>query len=269
MLPDALAEAIGRSDGPKIVIANAGQINTGAFDPYPEIVSIAKAAGAWLHVDGAFGLWARATPGHQHLTEGIEGADSWATDGHKWLQVPYDCGFAIVRDRESHQRAMTQWSSYLPSIGQGDRVPSALVPELSRRARGTPVWAMMKTLGRQGIAELVERHCAYARRMAELLRAEPGIRVLNDVVLNQVIVSFGAGDAETRKAATEAVIEAVQRGGVCYLGGASWRGDWVMRISVSSAETTGEDIEMSAAAIVDAWRGVQTQPAKQAELLVP
>ena len=269
MLPDALAEAIGRNDGPKIVIANAGQINTGAFDPYPEIVSIAKTAGAWLHVDGAFGLWARATPGHQHLTEGIEGADSWATDGHKWLQVPYDCGFAIVRDRESHQRAMTQWSSYLPSIGQGDRVPSALVPELSRRARGTPVWAMMKTLGRQGIAELVERHCAYARRMAELLRAEPGIRVLNDVVLNQVIVSFGAGDAETRKAATEAVIEAVQRGGVCYLGGASWRGDWVMRISVSSAETTGEDIEMSAAAIVDAWRGVQTPPAKQAELLVP
>lgn len=266
MLPEALAGAIGVSEGPKIVIANAGQINTGAFDPYPEIAAIAKEAGAWLHVDGAFGLWARAAPSHRHLTEGLEAADSWATDGHKWLQVPYDCGFAIVRDREAHQRAMTQWSSYLPSIGQGDRVPSAYVPELSRRGRGTPVWAMFKTLGRQGIAELVERHCGYAQRMATLLRAEPGIRVLNDVVLNQVIVSFGKGDAETRKAATEAVIEAVQRGGVCYLGGANWRGDWVMRISVTSAATTAEDIEMSAEAIIAAWRGVRAQTTRQEDL---
>src|SRR5690606_16841186 len=124
----------------------------------------------------------------RHLTAGIDGADSWATDGHKWLQVPYDCGFAIVRDREVHQRSMTQWSSYLPSVGPDDRVPSAFVPELSRRARGTPVWAMIRTLGRQGIAQLVERHCAFARRMAERLAAEPGIRVLNDGVLNQIAV---------------------------------------------------------------------------------
>ena len=216
MQPAALREAIGVSRGPKIVIATAGQINTGAFDPFREVIGIAKQAGAWVHVDGAFGLWARAAPSHRHLTDGVEAADSWVTDGHKWLQVPYDCGFAIVRDREAHQRAMTQWSSYLPTIGENDRVPSALVPELSRRARGTPVWAMLKTLGRRGVAELVERHCELARRMATLLRAEPGIGVLNEVVLNQVIVSFGGGDTAERKAATEAVIARVQEEGVLF-----------------------------------------------------
>jgi glutamate/tyrosine decarboxylase-like PLP-dependent enzyme len=134
-----------------------------------------------VHVDGAFGLWARAVPALRHLTAGIEGADSWVTDGHKWLQVPYDCGFAIVRDRTIHQRAMTQWSSYLPTSGEGDRVPSAFVPELSRRARGVPVYALLKTLGRQGVAELVENHCALARLFAQLLAKEPGVRVLNTV----------------------------------------------------------------------------------------
>ena len=257
MLPDALAAAIGTRQGPKVIIATAGQINSGAFDPFKEIVAIAQEAGAWLHVDGAFGLWARSAPARRHLTDGIELADSWGTDGHKWLQVPYDCGFAIVKDREAHLRAMTQWSSYLPTIGENDRVPSAFVPELSRRARGTPVWAMLRTLGRQGIAEIVEHHCRCAERMAELLSAEPGIRILNDIVLNQVAVSFGEGDAAARKTATEAVIAQVQKDGVCFAGGASWHGDWIMRISVTSAATTMNDIEMSAQAIIDAWRKVR------------
>jgi glutamate/tyrosine decarboxylase-like PLP-dependent enzyme len=261
MRPEALARALGDKPGPKIVIAQAGQINTGAFDPFTEIVALSKAAGAWVHVDGAFGLWARAVPSLRHLTAGIEGADSWVTDGHKWLQVPYDCGFAIVRDRTIHQRAMTQWSSYLPTIGEGDRVPSAFVPELSRRARGVPVYALLRTLGRQGVAELVERHCALARHFAELLAREPGVQVLNIVSLNQVIVSFGEGDAASRRAATEAVIARIQKGGVCFAAGAEWRGDWVMRLSVTSGATTMHDIEISAAAIVAAWRAERlTQP---------
>lgn len=257
MKPQALARALGDKPGPKIVVAQAGQINTGAFDPFTEIVTLAKSAGAWVHVDGAFGLWARAVPALRHLTEGIEGADSWVTDGHKWLQVPYDCGFAIVRDRTIHQRAMTQWSSYLPTIGDGDRVPSAFVPELSRRARGVPVYAMLRTLGRQGIADLVERHCVLARRFAALLALGPGVRVLNTVSLNQVIVNFGEGDAASRRAATEAVIARVQKDGVCFAAGAQWRGDWVMRLSVTSGATQARDIEISAAAIVAAWRSVR------------
>jgi len=257
MLPDSLAAEIGKTVGPKIVIAQAGQINTGAYDPFAEIVGISHQHGAWVHVDGAFGLWARATPTHKHVTEGIEGADSWVTDGHKWLQVPYDSGFAIVRDREIHQRAMTQWSSYLPHIGQGDRVPSAFVTELSRRARGVPVWAMLKTLGKDGIAAMVSRHCALAKRFAERLEAEPGIRVLNKVTINQVIINFGSGDAAARRAATEAVMAKVQAGGVCFAGGAEWRGDWVMRLSVTSFYTTEADIDLSADAIIAAWREVR------------
>lgn len=257
MLASALEAAISKGRGPRIVIAQAGQINTGAFDPFEEIVRLAKGAGAWLHVDGAFGLWARAAPSLRVLTQGVEGADSWATDGHKWLQVPYDCGFAIVRDREAHQRSMTQWSSYLPSIGADDRVPSAYVPELSRRARGAPVWAMLKALGREGVAELVARHCALARRMAEKLATGSGVRISNDVVLNQVIVSFGEGDAEARRAATEAVIERVQEDGTCFVGGASWKGEWVMRVSVTSGTTTEADIDVSAEAILAEWRAVR------------
>lgn len=257
MLPTALAQALAGPPGPKIVVAQAGQINTGAFDPFADIVALAKAAGAWVHVDGAFGLWARAVPGLRHLTAGIDGADSWVTDGHKWLQVPYDCGFAIVRDRQVHQRAMTQWSSYLPSVVDGDRVPSAYVPELSRRARGVPVYAMLKTLGRQGVADLVARHCALARQLADLLAGHPGVRVLNKVCLNQVIVAFGDGGPTARRAATEAVIARVQRDGTCFAAGAQWRGQWVMRLSVSSGETTARDIEVSAAAILAAWQALQ------------
>ena len=257
MISSALAEAIDGLTGPKIIIAQAGQINTGAFDPFGEILDVARRAGAWVHVDGAFGLWARATPNLKHLTVGLEHCDSWVTDGHKWLQVPYDCGFAIVKDREKLLRAMMQWSSYLPTIHEGDRVPANLVPELSRRARGIPVYALIKTLGRSGIAETVERHCRLAVRFAGLLRQEPGISVLNDVVLNQLIVSFGPGDAQVRKKATEAVIATVVEEGVLFAAGAQWRDDWVMRLSITSGATSEADIDVAAEAIVGAWRQVQ------------
>jgi glutamate/tyrosine decarboxylase-like PLP-dependent enzyme len=257
MRPAALAAAMAKAQGPAIVIAQAGQINTGAFDPFAEIAAIARSHGAWLHIDGAFGLWARATPAHRHLTAGIELADSWVTDGHKWLQVPYDCGFAIVRDREAHQRAMTQWASYLPTMHADERSPSAFVPELSRRARGTPVWAMLKTLGRSGVAEIVARCCRLTAQLATRLAAEPGITLLNEVVINQAVFSFGDGDVARRKALTEAVIARVQEGGTCFVGGASWHGEWVMRLSLSSSETTEDDIEISARAIIAAWREVR------------
>jgi glutamate/tyrosine decarboxylase-like PLP-dependent enzyme len=257
ILPSALETAIRPLSGPKVIIAQAGQINTGAFDPFAEIVEIARRYDAWVHVDGAIGLWARAVPSLQHQLAGLEGADSWAGDSHKWLQAPYDSGLAIVRDRDALLGAMSQWSSYLPSIAQGDRVPSNYVPELSRRARGIPVWALLRHFGRHGIAEMVERHCGFARRFAARLSAEPGVRVVNDVVLNQVIVNFGTCDAAARKAATEAVIAKTLASGTCYVAGAAWRGDWVMRLSVSSGETTEADIDISADAIIAAWRQVR------------
>ncbi len=199
MQPDHLSREIAERTGPKIVIAQAGQINTGAFDPFEDLVDIARGAGAWLHVDGAFGLWARASDELRSLTNGIEDADSWVTDGHKWLQTPFDTGYAIVRDREAHQRAMTTWASYLPTQQDDERSPSVLVPELSRRARGLATWAMLKTLGRSGVSEMVERNCQVARRIASKLSSEEGVRILNDVVLNQLIVEFGSSDAGAEK----------------------------------------------------------------------
>ena len=258
MIASPLAHALAGLIGPKIVIAQAGQINTGAFDPFKEVVEAAHRVGAWVHVDGAFGLWARVANSSRHLTEAIEQCDSWVADGHKWLQVPYDCGFAIVKNRGALLRAMTQWSSYLPTIREGDRVPSNLVPELSRRARGIPVYALLKTLGRSGIIEIVEKHCLFAVRLAELLSQEPGISVLNEVVLNQLIISFGEGDALDRQKATEAVIAKVLEDGVLFAAGARWRDNWVMRLSITSGATSELDIDTAAEAIVSAWRAVQT-----------
>ena len=191
MKSDHLAREVSGREGPKIIIAQAGQINTGAFDPFREQVEIARNVGAWLHVDGAFGLWARANEDLKSQTDGVEDADSWVTDGHKWLQTPFDTGYAIVRDRKDHQRAMTTWASYFPSQQEDERVPSSLVPELSRRARGLATWAVLKTLGRSGVSEMVGRHCVVAKHMASRLSSEEGVHVLNDVVLNQVIVEFG------------------------------------------------------------------------------
>ena len=247
--PEALERSLAQCTGPTIVITQAGQINSGAFDPHAVLVPLAHAKGAWVHVDGAFGLWARASTPQAPLAEGVELADSWATDGHKWLQTPYDCGYAIVRNSEAHRRAMVIAASYLPSVGEGERDPTHFVPELSRRARGFATWAMLRHLGRAGIAEMVDRHCRTARLIAERVAAEPGIAVLNEVVLNQAILRFGDDDERTL-----ATIARLQTDGVAYAGGAKWRGRWVMRISVSGWPTTLQDAARTADAIVAAWR---------------
>jgi glutamate/tyrosine decarboxylase-like PLP-dependent enzyme len=238
------ADALPVLEGPTIVCAQAGNVNTGAFDPVGEICERAHAAGAWVHVDGAFGLWAAASPRHAHLVAGAERADSWATDCHKWLNVPYDSGIAFVRDGAALRRAMAVTAEYLPTESP-HRNPSDYTPELSRRARGVEVWAALRQLGREGAAALVERCCHHARRFSDGLR-EAGYEVLNDVVLNQVLVAFG--DAER----TRRVIGRVQRDGTCWCGGTEWQGRTAMRISVSSWATTTADVEQSLAAILRA-----------------
>jgi glutamate/tyrosine decarboxylase-like PLP-dependent enzyme len=254
ILPGAFAAAIADVDGPAIAVLQAGQINTGGNDPFAQIMPMARAKGIWTHVDGAFGLWAQATPARRHLTSGVELADSWATDGHKWLQTPYDCGFAIVRDAEAHRRAMAISASYLPPAEGADRDPSAYVPELSRRARGFATWAMIKALGRVGIAEMVERNCAVAAYMADRLAGIPGIVSVVPVKLNQFMVRFGDDDALTL-----ATVDQVQRDAVAFFGAAQWRGQWVMRASVSSIATTMADADVSIAAVADAWEKVQAR----------
>jgi len=227
-----------------IVCAQAGNVNTGAFDPLGEIAGRTREAGAWLHVDAAFGLWAAAAPGRAHLLAGSELADSWATDAHKWLNVPYDSGIAFVRDADALRAGMAVTAEYLPAPS-GVRNPSDFTPELSRRARGVEVWAALRCLGRSGLEELVERMCRHAERFAEGLAAA-GYEILNEVVLNQVLVSFGeAGE-------TERVIAAVQADGTCWCGGTVWQGRTAMRISVSSWATTDDDVERSLAAILRA-----------------
>ena len=244
MRADALSEALGLGGGPTIVCAQAGNVNTGASDPLDEIADACEAAGAWHHVDGAFGLWAAASPRFRHLVHGCERADSWATDAHKWLNVPYDCGVVFCRHPAAHGEAMAVAASYLQRA-EG-RSPSDWVPESSRRARGFAVWAALQALGRSGVADLVDRCCDHARTFAGVLGARPGVEVLNDVVLNQVLVRFG-DDERTRE-----VVRRVQEGGVCWLGATDWQGRAAMRISVSSFRTTGEDVERSAAAILAA-----------------
>ncbi len=252
MRPDALAAALDTGKGPCIVMAQSGQINTGASDPFDEIAPIAKRHGAWVHVDGAFGLWGNAAPGRVHLTRGVELADSWATDGHKWLQTPYDCGFAIVRDAEAHRRAMAFGASYLPPVAEGERDPTHYVPELSRRARGFATWTLLKHFGRAGIAEMVERHCRLAKLIAEKASEEAGVAVLNEVVLNQAVLRFGDDDDKTL-----AAIAQLQKNGIAFAGGSKWRDRWVMRISVSNHATTEADAVKTADAIKAAWRQVR------------
>jgi glutamate/tyrosine decarboxylase-like PLP-dependent enzyme len=234
-------DALPPISGPTIVCTQAGNVNTGAFDPVGEIVARAHAAGAWVHVDGAFGLWAGAAPERASLTSGVERADSWATDAHKWLNVPYDSGLTFVREPESLRAAMGVTAAYLPDSMM--REPAAGTPELSRRARGVEVWAALRALGRSGLADLIERDCRYAARFAEGL-SEAGHEILNDVVLNQVLVSFG--DDET----TRRVVAAVQADGTCWCGSTVWQGRTAMRISVSSWATTVHDVERSLAAMI-------------------
>ena len=257
MRADRLRELLTTLDGPTIICAQAGNVNTGAFDPLREIGEIANERGAWLHVDGAFGLWARASRAHRATADGIELADSWATDAHKWLNVPYDCGVAIVRHAEDHRAAMTAAAAYLIQTKGAERDAVDWVPEFSRRARGVPVYATLRTLGRDGVEDLVDRCCARARQIAGILTTEEGVQILNDVVLNQVLVRFGNDDETTR-----AVVTGVQNDGTCWLSGTTWHGMAAMRISVSNWATSEEDVARSAAAIARVFRTVRKdQPA--------
>jgi len=235
------ADALPRLSGPAIVCAQAGNVNTGAFDPLAEIVAWARKGGAWVHVDGAFGLWAALSPARAGLLAGVTDADSWATDAHKWLNVPYDCGLAFVREPEALRAAMAIRAAYLP-VGER-RDPSDYTPELSRRGRGVEVWSAMRTLGRAGLREMIERNCRQATRFAVGFAAA-GFEILNEVVLNQVLVSFGTPDQ------TERVIAAVQEDGTCWCGGTHWQGRTAMRISVCSWATTDADVEKSLAAML-------------------
>lgn len=237
-----LAQAMPKISGPTIVCIQAGNVNTGAFDPAEEICRIAHDAGAWVHVDGAFGLWAAASPARAHLTAGVSEADSWATDAHKWLNVPYDSGLVFCRNAGDLRAALTHSpAAYLAESDQ--REPMEYTPEMSRRARGVEVWAALRSLGQHGLAEMVDRCCRHAARFAEGF-AEAGYEILNEVELNQVLVSFGSPE-KTRR-----VIAGIQQDGTCWCGGTVWQNQTAMRVSVSSWATTETDVEKSLAAIL-------------------
>jgi glutamate/tyrosine decarboxylase-like PLP-dependent enzyme len=253
MRVDRLADTLRGGSGPCLVCAQLGNVNTGAADPIAEMAALTRERGAWLHVDGAFGLWAATSPTRQHLTNGIAQADSLATDGHKWLNVPYDCGLVLTAHAESHQRALLMPAHYIQGTA-GERDPRAFTPDESRRARAIPMYAALRALGRDGIGALVDRCCTLASHMATLLAKHRCVDVLNDVVLNQVLVQFRPpqGDDDAAAALTLAVIDRVQREGVCWVGGTKWHGQTAMRVSVSNWSTTAADIELSGAAILSA-----------------
>jgi glutamate/tyrosine decarboxylase-like PLP-dependent enzyme len=242
------AEALPPLDDRTIVCIQAGNVNTGAFDPAEEICARARKAAAWVHVDGAFGLWAAASPAHKHLAAGTADADSWTVDCHKWLNVPYDSGLALLRQPEHLRAAMAFGAAYLPAAEK--REPAHYVPEASRRARGIEVWAALRSLGREGLAAMIERTCRLAARFADGLR-NAGYSVLNEVVLNQVLVSFGENELTRR------IIADIQNDGVCWCSGTEWRGRAAMRISVSSWKTTEDDVDKSVAAIVRIASGLK------------
>ncbi len=245
MRADALADTLTSLPGPLIVCAQAGEVNTGSFDPLLEIVELSHRAGAWLHVDGAFGLWAAASSTLRGLVEGVERADSWAFDAHKWLNVPYDCGVAVCAHPDAHRAAMAITASYLRATGE-DRNPADWTPEASRRPRGLTVYAALRSLGRHGVADLVDRCCAHARRFAAGVSELPGCEVLNEVVLNQVLFRFA--DDKTTKAA----LESVQRSGEAWMGGTTWNGRAAIRLSVSNWRTTEDDIDRTLSAFAKA-----------------
>jgi glutamate/tyrosine decarboxylase-like PLP-dependent enzyme len=256
---DALAGALRASSDPTIVVAQVGEINTGSIDPVGEMCDLAHAAGAWVHVDGAFGLWAAASPTLRSQVAGVERADSWATDFHKWLNVPYDSGFAACAHPERHRAAMGTQAAYLVHAAPGGpRDQLDWNPEFSRRARGFAVYAALRSLGRRGVADLVDRCCAHARRFADRLGAVDGVEVINDVVLDQVLVRFSAGGDTGgpdgsghggEEALTQRVVDAVQGSGECWMSGTSWRGRPAMRISVVNWRTTAADVDRSVRAI--------------------
>jgi glutamate/tyrosine decarboxylase-like PLP-dependent enzyme len=245
-----LAEVLGGlPPGPRIVCLQAGNVNTGACDDLSPAIGLAHEHGAWAHVDGAFGLWAAAAPARRHLVAGLATADSWATDGHKWLNVPYDCGYSFCADPAAHRAAMSFTAAYLTGSGDGAlRSPSDFVLEASRRARGFATWAALRQLGRSGVADLVERCCLLARRFADRAASADGVAVVNDVVLDQVLVRFGDDDR-----ATDAVVAAVQGSGECWMGATTWHGMRLMRFSVANWSTTADDVDRAWAAVAAAW----------------
>jgi glutamate/tyrosine decarboxylase-like PLP-dependent enzyme len=249
MRADSVRGALAAGEGPTIVCAQAGEVNTGSFDPFEEIADAAEEAGAWLHVDGAFGLWAAASPRFAHLTAGAERADSWSTDGHKWLNVPYDSGIVLCSRPEAHRRAMSVYADYLIHADEGGpRDQMDWTPEFSRRARGFTVYAAIRSLGRSGIAELVERCCDHAARFAAGIAKIPRVEVLNEVVLNQVLFRFGSDER------TQAALAAVQESGIAWMSGSVWQGRQAIRLSVSNWQTTAEDIDRTVAAFAAASR---------------
>jgi glutamate/tyrosine decarboxylase-like PLP-dependent enzyme len=253
MRPDALRKALKTVTGPTIVCSQVGEIHTGALDPVGEIADLAHERDAWVHVDGAFGLWALLDDRLAEQTRGVERADSWSTDAHKWLNVPYDCGISFVADAAAHRGAFGATGAYLV-YAQDARDAFNFNPELSRRARSVPVYAALRALGRDGVVDLVQRCCRYARRFAEVLSAADGIEVVNSVVLNQVSVRFGDDDG-----LTDAVVSAVQQDGTCWVGGSLFRGRRVMRISVVGWATDDSDVERSCDAILRAWDQVRVR----------
>ncbi|HUG28993.1 MAG TPA: pyridoxal-dependent decarboxylase [Candidatus Limnocylindria bacterium] len=275
MRADALRETLAGLDGPILVCAQAGNVNTGSFDPLPEIVEAKRAkSNAWLHVDGAFGLWAAVVPSLRDHVAGLAGADSWTTDAHKWLNVPYDSGIVICRDVAAHHAAMTLGAAYYVEAAGGERDPYNWVAESSRRARGFPIYAALRSLGRSGLADMMDHCCAIARRMAERLGSEPGVAILNDVVLNQVLVRFsppsGGGGANGGRGTadqgaiddfTRRVVAAIQADGTCWAGATTWHGMAAMRISVSNWSTTEADADVSVDAMLRCARDVATAAA--------
>ena len=250
MRSDQLRSILAGIETPILVCAQAGNVNTGSFDPIPEIVSITRDRPSWLHVDGAFGLWAAASTAHRSLVQGIALADSVSVDCHKWLNVPYDCGIAFVRDAAAHRAAMTLHASYYVTAHSVERDNCDWVPEASRRARGFTVYAALRFLGRRGIEELIDRCCLLAQRMADRLAKDPAVIVLNNVVLNQVLVRFTDPSGSDSDEFTAEVIRRVQEDGTCWLGGTTWHGMRAMRISISNWSTTERDIDLSADAIL-------------------
>jgi glutamate/tyrosine decarboxylase-like PLP-dependent enzyme len=251
MRPEAFRTALQSVDGPSIAITQAGQLNTGAFDPFTEICAIAREHGCWVHVDGAFGLWVRVSNRYAQFADGVEQADSWAVDGHKWLQTPYDSGFVVVADRNAHARAMAMQASYLPSGSDEEREPSAYVPELSRRARGFAAWAMIRHLGRAGIAEMIDANCDFAAALAQALDGAEGVRIAARPIINQLLLRFGDSDP-----ATLDTVKEIQRRGRMFAGPALWRDQWVMRISVSNYGTHPDQAPAIAEEILEAWKAV-------------
>src|SRR6266545_1880437 len=256
MRADLLAETLAACQGPTIVCAQAGNVNTGAIDPLAPICDAAAERGAWVHVDGAIGLWAAASPAHRHLLAGVERADSLAADAHKWLNVPYDSGLVFVTRPDAHQAAFAKVAAYFIPGRTGARDADAFTPVASRRARGLPIWAALRSLGRAGVAELVECCCRHAQRFADALGQDDGVEVLNEVVLNQTLVRFTdpGGDHDGR---TREVVRRVQDDGTLWLGGTTWHGMAAMRISVSGWRTTDQDVDRSVEAILRAARSVR------------